>query len=337
MSEGAAGRSAPAPAVTTPNRWLPAIVFAATLVLASVLLFVRVPSTTVELNGTFTGLGFVSAQAQPLNRPMRVVALGVAGATDVQLPEEATSGGATAAFRVAVNDSATAATAGSIVLDRITVPVGTRVWLSRTELPRQYRLSLRPAASARITVHADVAGAVAFASVGAPRSVAALGAPRAVDFTSGDEALDLELTLAPGPGAPRWEQLVAREVRVHRVDDDQEAARPLARPVSTILGGSLFFDALGGTERKLRPGEMLRFGEAEGVFLTIDLREDAIAAIFQGDVREMRTGSGEHPRSLMPSLLEWLRKRQSLSLLWGSALWLSGVALTLRRWWRKPE
>jgi hypothetical protein len=324
VSEGAAVRSAPAPAVTTPNRWLPAIVFAATLALASVLLFVRVPSTSIELNGTFTGLGFVSAQVQPLNRPMRVVALGVAGATDVQLPEEAASGGATAAFRVAVADSAPASNAGSIVLDRITIPVGTRVWLSRTELPRQYRLSLRPAASARITVHADVAGAVGFASVGAPRSAAALGAPRGVDFTSGAGPLDLELSLAPGATAPRWEQLVVREVRVHRVDDDQDAARPLARPVSTILGGSLFFDAL-------------RFGGAEGVFLTVDLRDDAIAAIFQGDVREMRTGSGEHPRTLMPSLLEWLRKRQSLSLLWGSALWLSGVALTLRRWWRKPE
>ena len=72
-------RDAPPPAPPRPNRWLPAAIFAATLVVASVLLFVRVPTTAIELNGTFTGLGFVSAQQQQLNRPLNVAALGIAG------------------------------------------------------------------------------------------------------------------------------------------------------------------------------------------------------------------------------------------------------------------
>jgi hypothetical protein len=121
------------------------------------------------------------------------------------------------------------------------------------------------------------------------------------------------------------------------VEDLQDGARPLARPISTIQSASLYFEALGGSERKLRPGELLRFGAASGTFLTLDLRQGEIAATFQGDVREMRTGSGDEPQSLMPTWLEWLRKRQALSLLWGTALYLSGIALTLRRWWRKPE
>jgi hypothetical protein len=124
---------------------------------------------------------------------------------------------------------------------------------------------------------------------------------------------------------------------VYRVEDLQDAARPLARPVSTIQTGSLYFEALGGTKRELRPGELLRFGAASGTFLTLDLRPDGIAATFQGDVRGMRTGPAEEPTPLMPTLLEWLRKRQALSLLWGTALYLSGIGLTLRRWWRKPE
>jgi hypothetical protein len=82
---------------------------------------------------------------------------------------------------------------------------------------------------------------------------------------------------------------------------------------------------------------MLRFGRASGTILTLDLREDGIAARFQGTVREMRAGAGDHPRSLMPTLLEWLRQRQGLSLLWGTALYLFGIAMTLRRWWRRPE
>lgn len=337
MSDAAAARAQAAPVTATPNRWLPALVFFTTLVVASVLLFVRVSRTPIELNGTFTGLGFVAAQQQPLGRPMRVAVLGVAGARRVQFPEEVTPATGVTTARLAVDETADAKQAGSIVVDRIVVPAGTQVWLARTDVPRQYRLSLRAPSSATIDVHADVMGSVTFAPSTAPRGATVLRAPRAVDLTSSDGALDLDLTLAPGAPPPRWEQLAVRDLRLHRVEDAPDAARPSARPLSTIQSGSLYFEALGGVERKLRTGELLRFGEASGTVLTLDLRDDGIAAIFQGDVREMRSGSGDEPRSLMPTLLEWLRKRQALSLLWGTALYLSGIGLTLRRWWRKPE
>ena len=336
MSDAAAVRTPAAPAAATPNRWIPALVFLATLLVASVLLFVRVSTTTIELAGTFSGVGFVSGREQALTRPLRVVALGAAGASEVRMPEEVASSATTTALRVTVDDTAAAMRAGSIVIDRIVVPAGAQVWLARTDVPRQYRLSLRAASPASIAVHADVVGAVAFAPAGAPRTAVTLRAPRELDFSSSSGTLDVDVTLAPGT-TPRWEQLDVRDLRVHRVDDDRGAARPLARPISTIQSGSLYFEALGGTERKLRPGEMLRFGAASGTFLTLDLRDDVIAATFQGEVSGMRSGSGDEPRSLMPTLLEWLRKRQGLSLMWGTALYLSGIALTLRKWWRKPE
>ncbi len=337
MTDVAAART-PAPSiVATPNRWIPALVFFATLVVASVLLFVRVSATPIELTGTFSGLAFVSAREQPLGHPIRLAALGTASVKRVQLPEEVPPAADATALRVAIEETTDAKQGGSIVMDRIVVAEGTRVWLTRTDVPRQYRLSLRAATPATIEVHADVMGAVSFAPSTAARTTTVLRAPRAVDVESSAGALDLDLTLAPGAPAPRWEQLVVRELRLHRVEDLQDATHPLARPVSTIQSGSLYFEALGGSERKLRPGELLRFGAATGTFLTLDLREDGIGATFQGDVREMRTGSGAEPQSLMPTLLEWLRKRQGLSLLWGTALYLSGIALTLRRWWRKPE
>jgi hypothetical protein len=336
VSDAAAVRAPTAPVTAPPNRWLPALVFFTTLVVASVLLFVRVPTTTVELNGTFTGLGFVAAQQQPLGRPMRVAALGVAGAREVRFPEEVPSVAGATTARVAV-DATDAKQTGSIVVDRIVVPAGTQVWLSRTDVARQYRLSLRAPAAATIDVHADGAGTLGFAPAATAHGAIALRAPRAVDVTSSDGALDLDLTLAAGTPAPRWEQLAVRDLRLYRVEDVPDATRPFARPLSTIQSGSLYFEALGGVERKLRTGELLRFGEASGTVLTLDLRDDAIAAIFQGEVREMRSGSGDAPRPLMPTLLEWLRKRQALSLLWGTALYLSGIGLTLRRWWRKPE
>jgi hypothetical protein len=331
---------APAPAVAAiPNRWLPALVFVATLVIASVLLFVRVSSTPIELTGTFTGLGFVSGRQQPLGHPVRLSALGASGVKDLELPEEVPAATSASALRVAVEEAPDGREVGSIVMDRIMVPEGTQIRLALTDVPRQYRLSLRPPASSVIELHADVTGGIGFAPSSAARTTTVFRAPRGVDFQSSTDALDLDLTL-PSPleaPPPRWEQLVVRDLRVFRVEDLQDAARPLVRPVSTIQSGSLYFEALGGTERKLRSGELLRFGAASGTFLTLDLRAEAIAATFQGDVREMRTGSGDDPTPLMPTLLEWLRKRQALSLLWGTALYLSGIGLTLRRWWRKPE
>jgi hypothetical protein len=320
-----------------PNRWLPATIFAVTLVVASVLLFTRVPTTTIEFGGSFTGLGFVSAVEQPLNRPLDVTAIGVAGLKGAQLPEEvAQQEGGMPAIRIAV-DSAKGGKRGSIVVDRVVVPAGTHVWLSRTDLPRQYRLSLRSTAPVPVTVHADVMGTLAIAPANGPPTTTTLRAPRPADFTGTTSALDLDLTLAPAAQAPRWQQIEARDLQLYRVENDQDADRPLVRPVSTVLSGSVFFESVGGTERKLRPGEMLRFGAASGTFLTLDLRDDGIAATFQGDVRELRTGAGAHPRSLMPTLLDWLRQRQGLSLLWGTALYLFGVVTTFRKWWRKPE
>ncbi len=333
MSEAGARRDAATPVPPQAGRWLPAAVFASTLVVASVLLFIRVPTTTIELDGTFTGLAFVSAQQQQLNRPLSVSALGAAGLKEVQLPGEVASRGArVSAIRIAVDSAGDAKRSGSIVVDRIVVPALTQVRLSRTDVPRQYRISLRSATP--ITVHADVMGTVTFAPAGARAATTTLGAPRPVDFTGTTGALDLDVTLAVASPAPRWQQLAARDLQVYRVEDEQDAARPLARPVSTILAGTIYFESLGGGERRLRAGEMLRFGGASGTILTLDLREDAIAATFQGDVREMRSGAGEHPRSFMPTLLEWLRQRQGLSLLWGTALYLFGISMTLRRWWR---
>jgi len=337
VTDVAAAR-APAPSiVATPNRWLPALVFFATLVIASVLLFVRVSTTPIELSGTFTGLGFVSARQQPLGGPFRVSALAVAGVKGVQLPEEIARAADATALRVAVDEPVAGIAPGSIVVDRIMVPEGTQVVVTRTNVPGQYRLSLRGAAPGAIAVHADVMGPLSFAPSTAARTTTVLRAPRAVDVTSSSGALDLDFTLAQEEPASRWEQVDVRELRLYRVEDLQDGARPLARPLSSIQSGSLYFEALGGTERKLRPGELLRFGASAGTLLTLDLRHGEIAATFQGEVREMRTGSGDEPQSLMPTLLEWLRKRQALSLLWGTALYLSGIALTLRRWWRKPE
>jgi hypothetical protein len=317
------------------NRWVPASIFLATLVIASVLLFVRIPETTIELIGTFSGLGFTSAAQQPLNGPLEVSSIGVAGLKDVELPDEiARPASGVTALRVSTGAGVDPKQpAGSIVIDRFDVPADTRVWISRTSVPRQYRITLRSDRPEPLSIHVDVNGALAFAPAGAVPTLTTLRAPRAVEIASTSGSFDLEVTLAQGTPAPRWQQIAARGLRVYQVQDDQKSDRPLLRPLSTLATGSIYFESLGGTERKLRTGEMVRFASADGTLLTMDLRDDGIAATFQGDVKGMTVGAGDHPRSIMPPLVTWLRQRQALSLLWGTALYLFGVTTTLRKWW----
>ena len=321
------------------NRLLGAAVFGATLLLASVLLFFHVPSTEIELDGTLTGFSFTSGEEQPLTRPAALVALGASGLRGLHLPPEAVlrhSGDAAVTALQVVVDSVGDRT-GTIVLDRIVVPAGVRVRVSQTDIPRQYRVTFWSTPATAVAIHADVMGPLRIQPAAARAVKTDLHAPRAIDFTSTSNSLDLDFTLPAGSPALRWEQLAADGLELYAVEDERAAGRPRARTMSTLLTGSLYFESLGGDERKLRAGELIRFDEARGAIRTLQLGEQGIVLTFQGVVRGMRSGGGERPRTLMPTLLEWLRQREGLSLLWGTALYLFGVAMTVRRWWRRQQ
>jgi hypothetical protein len=334
-------RDAARPSPLTTNRLLIGGIFVATLVLASVLLFVHVKSTEIELDGTVTGVSFVSPYEQPLTRPMPLVALSGSGLREVELPQPAISVDSSGSLleqpsAVQVVADSAAGRAGTIFLDRIVIPEGTRVSITHTDLPRQYRLSFRSPHAVGLTVHADVMGRLQIQPTSAPATKVDLAAPQAVVFKSTSNELDLDLTLPAGPPAPASTQLGATDLRLYYIEDDLAAARPLTRPRSTVLTGSLYFESLAGDVHKLRQGEMLRFEDARGAFSSLQLGPDAIALTFQGEVKGMRSGSGPRPRTLMPTLLESFQKREGVKLLWGTALYLFGTVMALRRWWGKP-
>jgi hypothetical protein len=55
---------------------------------------------------------------------------------------------------------------------------------------------------------------------------------------------------------------------------------------------------------------------------------------FRGTTRGIRSGWSDRPANLMPTYLDWLQAHHGLSLLWGTTLYLFGVAATILRWWR---
>ena len=58
---------------------------------------------------------------------------------------------------------------------------------------------------------------------------------------------------------------------------------------------------------------------------------------FQGTVQGMTIGRGRNEISLMPTWLEWLQARHGVSLFWGSALYLCGVAIAVFKWLKGRE
>jgi len=337
MSTVVQGAAPAASRTLVASRLLIGGIFVATLVVASILLFVHVRSTGIELDAVLSGVGFVSPREQAVTRPMALAALSASGLAGAELPSAGVATSETeppAAVQLVAEGEG--ARAGSISLDRIVVPAGTRVTLSRTDVPRQYRLSLRAERPAPITVRADVHGAVQLRPANARPTALELAAPQSVVFTSSSNDLDLDITLPEGAAAPPMRQLGAASLRLHEMEEDLVSDAPDARPLSTIQSGSIYFGSLGGDARELRDGELIRFEDVRGTIQTLQLGADAISIRFQGDARGMRSGYGDAPRTLMPTLLDSLRAREGVKLLWGTALWLFGMVMALRRWWGKP-
>jgi hypothetical protein len=145
--------------------------------------------------------------------------------------------------------------------------------------------------------------------------------------------VDTDLTLTDLSQPAFVSQLQAIGLSFSRIDEFRKRDETLIRHSSTIVSGTLYFEALDGLALSLRSGEVLTFERVAGVVRTLRLQHDDVALQFHGRVRGMRTGWGEMERSLMPTYLEWLKARHGLYLLWGSTLYCFGLIISLLRWW----
>jgi hypothetical protein len=321
------------------KRWPVAVALGSTLLVVSLLVFARVAETEIELDLALSEASFVLPTQQVLAESMNLVSLGVSGLSEAQLPQVRnresqtlqSSDNAEVALRLlAILDGKRL---GSVTLAPLALPAETRVWVRHTGLPRQYRLSLK---ASDLKLRADINGLVQIGIPGRGLEQLDFAAPDAVLLQSGAGEVDLDLAFPDKAQLSFSSQLSANDLSLFRIDEFLNLNQTLIRRVSTILSGTLYFVSLNDQERKLRPGEAIRFERAQGEIRTLRLQEDQIELKFHGRVRGMTIGAGESSRSLMPTWLEWLRARHSLSLLWGAALYLFGLVTVVFRWWGKP-
>jgi hypothetical protein len=303
---------------------------ASTLAIVSVLLFVRVPETDVELDLLVSGVRFTLARDQVIAGAMRVARLGVSGLRDVQFPPEAEAGAPAdrSAIRLSVEDSGKRA--GLATLAPLSLSAGTAVGLQPVGEPREYALSIKaPAVAMRV----DVNGAVDLAMAGSPSRQVEFRSPRPILLRAGPNDVDLDVTFPAAAPSPFSPQLAVKDLALFRIDEFTESNRSLVRRVSTVLSGTLFLESLNSEELHIRPGEALQFEKSDGEMRELRLEDNRIGLRYHGRVQGMTTGSGEGRRSLMPTYLEWLRARHGLSLLWGASLYLFGLVAGALRWW----
>ncbi|MHA4808845.1 hypothetical protein ACX0G9_12095 [Flavitalea flava] len=324
------------------KRWPVIAILAATLAIVSVLLFARVPATEIELDLTLSEVGFQFARQQVFADVMKLSTLGVSGLENIRLPRMGNQDARTigqadgsdssgSGTSIQLWDKEDSVNKGTVSLATIILPKGTRVWLRPTEIPLQYRLSVK---STALQLRADVNGQIGMGLPGMPQEKISFTSPRSILLQSGQNIVDMDLGFLHADKNTFSCQLMVDSLSFFRIDEHVDPEHTIMRRVSTILSGTVYFESLGGQERRLRPGEEIDFDWSKGEIRTLTLQDDHIRFAFHGRVRGMTTGVEEHQYSIMPTYLEWLKARHGLSLLWGTTLYFFGLIFGVWRWWK---
>jgi hypothetical protein len=322
------------------RRWPLVVAFASTLFIASILLFARRGSTGIELDLQVDQMGFVLPARQLLSEQLDLSALAVSGLSRVQLPRASSSEATTLIAGhdfesgIALAVAAQKQEKGEISLPDLILPAQTRVSLGKTQSPGQYRLALE---GSGLDLRADVNGPVRVSPGGGSAHPFSFLSPKPVIFEPQSQQVNLDLTLLALPRKISPIPLTIQDLSLLRIEDRRGPDGLPVRRLSTILSGTIYFEELNGQELKLRPGEAIKFEGSEGQIEMLELRDDHIVLQFHGRVRGLTTGSSGVGRSLMPTWLDWLKARQGLYLLWGTAIYLFGLIAGVLRWFKVPQ
>jgi hypothetical protein len=324
---------------TAAPRWRIAAILAGTIVLVSLLLFLRVHETEVEMQLSVSEVGFVLSQPQVLTDLANLAEVRLSGIRGIQFFDPALSEWATQApleeqkgIRIAAIDRDN--TLGTVTLNPLDLAGGVRVHVSESRVPTAGRIVL---SGSHTAIRATLYGPVEIDLPGRGTRAPVLKIPSSLVVETQPGEVDLELAPTAGSVIEFSPQLSIKELALSRIDEFQSVDGTTAHAVSTILSGTIYLESLNGEPRALRPRELLQFDDVRGVIRTLKLEDGHVTVAFSGTVRGMRSGWGANPASLMPTWLAWLQARHALSLLWGTTLYLFGLIAAVLRWWKAPQ
>jgi hypothetical protein len=306
------------------NRWITAGVFLITLSIVSLLL-TRVSKTDVALTMVTDEFAIRTAPDNALfadgalARQVEITGVDGADSPDLTVPAHPKR------VRVSADNS------GAV---RIAAVGSTTPPLLRMALdPERKRLTLEIAAG-RTRTELTLSGKVSLQLDQSPM-VLNLAEPATLVLT-GDRRVTIDI--APTPSG----MLLKRDLAITEISTLAEIATGLSPDTahrvasSQLRSGTLSFEEFGDRKRTLRGGERLQFAGFDGYIDSVQVTDKGLSAVVYGSVEALQSGLSAHPTNLMPTRLEWLTQRHQLALLWGSAVYVFGLLLTLGRWLSWP-
>jgi hypothetical protein len=320
------------------NHWPSVAILVGTLAAVSLLLYVRVSETEIELDAALSEVTFVLQNQQPLIPQVSLVAFGASGLREIQLPTSRRSEAKVISSPDSESDISLSVRSddkgrGTLNVALLMLPIGARVDVSSGEISNEWRLSIERAEG---DLSATVNGPIRVGTSNGPSTELDFVSPKLVLLRPGKNEVQLRMIPTANPIAMS-PQLLINSLSLRRIEQTADAQRTVVRRLSTVLSGTLYLEALNGQNLALRPGEEIEFGESHGEVRSLRLDGDHIVLSFQGHVRGMTLGSGDNRRSLMPTWLEWLKARHGLSLLWGTTFSVFGLIYGALRWWRSSS
>jgi hypothetical protein len=305
------------------------------VLLTGTLLLLHRPSAEILVDTKATHVSFtVATSFAPLRGIAGVTSVELAGLAKIQqegTPDIAAGPNDDLLFTAAPDMAAK--NPGSIGVDSLVVPPGTRVELTAAGEGKTIDLRFQYPAGSSPRLDLDVTGDMIVHLRGQRR--ASFTAPeRITGIPTGDGQLVLAFRspeiIFPAPvlvESVLWKQ-------------DTRSLSPYpggARPESSILSGKLSFEEFKDNSVNLRRGELLNLSGALGQIRELRSDGQVLSSQFDGAVKELSTGEGNRRRNLMPTWLEWLRGREALFQFWALAGYLAAMGLTIGRWWRESK
>lgn len=316
------------------NKMFIASSFIVTLGIVSLLVFVKIPETQVEMNLMLDAVSFTVTDEQIFTETLLLDEITVSGFMDVQISERLMN--LTKLNQPHLKDISVLYVSAlqsndlrtSISLSQIIVPGSSKISIERPNDSSVFRLSLYN--KKRIDI--DLRGALNLSFQYDERLPISFNVPQRITCYFKDKLnpIDLKPRKLPVRVIP---QLEINKLSLHHTEEYIDFNSSIIKPVSAIQSGTIYFESLGGKKKELRHGELLNVQVKEGSLTMLTIHKNYIHINFQGIVKRLESGATATKRSLMPSYLEWLFENHTLGLLWGSAIYLFGLIVTFINWW----
>jgi hypothetical protein len=290
--------------------------------LALFLHLAHLSSTEIRMELSVSELNFTLPQQQVVTNIVKLSSIGASGLENVQVLTG--GGGERSSSAVLLSVDTINGHSGSITMDALSLPAGMRIGIRNTDVSGEYRFFLQGKA---INLPLQVNGSVKMIAPPNPPVALNYTSPGLITLRAAKEGVDLDLNFQSSANRIFPGQITADSISLLRIDEHHDDESSTVRTVSTILSGTLHFESLSGKKQILVAGQQIQFKNSRGTINKLELFDDHIAVNFVGTVSGMSAGDTNNRTSLMPTYLQWLKSRVSLSLL--AVVLLIVLALTL--------